>query len=69
MVASEAEVARLIGASLFELNGRHLNDMLPGVIPSVAGVAHWLWERLALHFRMYEVTVWQDDLAASIRRS
>lgn len=68
MVADDQLLQSYMAAAVRELDGRHLNDMLPATIPSVNGIAAWFWENLALHFKMQEVTVWQDDLAASVRR-
>jgi len=68
LVANDGELLKRIEDLRAELNGRHLNDMLPGVIPSAQGLANWFWERLALHYQLDEVTVWQDDLEASLRR-
>jgi 6-pyruvoyltetrahydropterin/6-carboxytetrahydropterin synthase len=67
-VVNYAEFEKRIADLLIELDGRHLNDMLPGVIPSAQGLANWFWERLALHYQLDEVIVWQDDLEASLRR-
>ena len=68
LVADEAAARSLLTQSLAELDARNLNDMLAPALPSVQGVASWLWERFALHYKLDEVTVWQDDLAASVRR-
>lgn len=67
MVANEQEVLDAIASCTFEISGRHLNDQLPAIIPSAQGIANWVWERLALRFQLYEVTVWQDNLRASVR--
>lgn len=68
LVVNEQELRESLANLLAELDRRSLNDMLAPAMPSVQGVAGWLWERLALHYRLDEVTVWQDDLAASVRR-
>lgn len=68
MVANDSEAREALDSVLYEINYRDLNEQLPAVIPSVQGIANWIWERLALRFQLYEVTVWQDDLGASIRR-
>jgi 6-pyruvoyltetrahydropterin/6-carboxytetrahydropterin synthase len=68
MVANDVDARLALNDLLYELNNRHLNDQLPAVIPSPQGIANWIWERLALRFQLYEVTVWQDDLGASVSR-
>ena len=43
-----------------ELDGRWLNDMIPGVLPTPDGIAAWFMERLLLHFpRVTRVTLWE----------
>jgi len=43
-----------------ELEGRHLNSMIPGVRPTPDGIGTWFMERLLLHFpRVSRVTVWE----------
>jgi 6-pyruvoyltetrahydropterin/6-carboxytetrahydropterin synthase len=43
-----------------ECDGRYLNEMLPGVIPSPHGIARWFMERLLDQWpRVAEVTVWE----------
>ena len=68
MVANDMEVREDLDKVLYEINYRNLNDMLPAVIASPQGVANWIWERLALRYQLHEVSVWQDDLRASLRR-
>jgi len=68
LVANDIDFFDRLNALTEEIANRHLNDMLPGIIPSAQGVAGWYWERLSLHYRIDEVTVWQDDLQASLRR-
>ena len=57
-----------LDALVAELANRHLNEMMPGVIPSAQGIAIWFWERLALQYQLDEVKVWQDDVEAALRR-
>ncbi len=48
-----------------ELDGRHLNDMIPGVVPTPDGIAGWFMERLLLSFpRVTRVTVWERPQCA-----
>lgn len=68
LVANDVDLFAKLEEIRNEIHNRHLNDMLPGVIPSAQGLANWFWERLALFYRLDEVTVWQDDLQASKRR-
>lgn len=68
MIANDVDFFERLTALRDEIHNRHLNDMLPGVIPSAQGLANWFWERLALHYKLDEVTVWQDDLQSSLRR-
>lgn len=68
MIANDRDLLSAIANVIFEISGRHLNDQLPAIIPSAQGIANWVWERLALRFQLHEVTVWQDDLRASISR-
>jgi 6-pyruvoyltetrahydropterin/6-carboxytetrahydropterin synthase len=68
MVANDNDLMTVVDTTLEELDNRHLNDMLPALIPSAQGVAAWLWERLQMKFQLYEVTIWQDDLRASVHR-
>lgn len=53
-----------------ECDGRNLNDMLPGVIPSPHGVARWFMERLLDQWpRVVEVTVWERPCCSgTVRR-
>lgn len=67
-VADYGEFDKRVNDLLRELDGRDLNAMMPGTIPSAQGIANWFWERLTLHYRLDEVLVWQDQLLASIRR-
>lgn len=48
-----------------ELDGRQLNDMIPGVVPTADGIASWFMERLLLSFpRVTRVTVWERPQCA-----
>ena len=52
------DLARLLA----ELDGRHLNDMLPGTHTMPENIAAWVLERLSLQYRtLYKVKVWQDE--------
>lgn len=43
-----------------ELEGRSLEDMMPGAETAVSGIASWFVERLALTFpKLTRVTVWE----------
>ena len=58
--------AQLLGGDLsnlmLELNGRHLNDMLPGTHTMAENVAAWVMERLSLQYKtLYKVKVWLDE--------
>src|SRR5512141_3107095 len=55
MVADEAEFRKRLDSLLYEVNYRHLNDQLPAVIPSVQGIANWIWERLSIDYQVHEV--------------
>lgn len=47
---------------LFEIDGRNLNEMLPGVQPTANGVAAWILERISgLHPQITSVEVWQGE--------
>jgi 6-pyruvoyltetrahydropterin/6-carboxytetrahydropterin synthase len=48
-----------------ELEGRLINDMLPGVVPTPDGIAAWFMERLSLGFpRITRVTLWERPQCA-----
>jgi 6-pyruvoyl-tetrahydropterin synthase len=53
-----------------ECDGRYLNDMLPGVIPSPHGIGRWFMERLMDQWpRVQEVTVWERPCCSgTVRR-
>jgi 6-pyruvoyl-tetrahydropterin synthase len=53
-----------------ECDGRNLNDMLPGVIPSPHGVGRWFMERLLDQWpKVVEVTVWERPCCSgTVRR-
>lgn len=53
-----------------ECDGRYLNDMLPGVIPSPHGIGRWFMERLMGQWpRVQEVTVWERPCCSgTVRR-
>lgn len=47
---------------LGEVDGRHLNDMLPGTHTMPENLATWVMERLSLQYRtLFEVRVWVTD--------
>lgn len=47
---------------LGEVNGRDLNEMLPGTHTMPENIAAWVMERLSLQHRtLYKVKVWQDE--------
>lgn len=50
MVVDHGDVARALNAVISELDHRHLNDMLPGVVCSPEGLAAYIRERMILDF-------------------
>jgi 6-pyruvoyltetrahydropterin/6-carboxytetrahydropterin synthase len=59
-VTDTTPLVEAIRGMCFELEGRSLNDMIPGIVPTADGVAAWFMERLLLHFpRVTSVTVWE----------
>lgn len=59
-----------VQALVEECDGRYLNDMLPGVIPSPHGIGRWFMERLMDEWpRVQEVTVWERPCCSgTVRR-
>jgi 6-pyruvoyl-tetrahydropterin synthase len=43
-----------------EIHNRNLPEMLPGIPPTCAGIAGWLFERLRFTVPVVRVTVWQS---------
>jgi hypothetical protein len=57
-VEANADIKHALASLVVELDGRQLEDMMPGADTSAAGVAAWLMERLALRFpRLVRVSV------------
>lgn len=57
---SDSELVDQLQLLRLELHDRSLNDMLPGVPSTAAGLAAYVMERLSLaHPRLYKVRVWQ----------
>ena len=52
-------------AVVAEINGRHLEDMMPGVLTTNEGIAAWLLERLPT---AHEVTVETRTESATVHR-
>jgi 6-pyruvoyl-tetrahydropterin synthase len=55
---------------LDEVNGRHLNEMLPGTHTMPENIAAWVLERLGLQYHtLFVVQVWMDeDTFVTVRR-
>jgi len=68
-LAPQSLLADLSGV-LAELDGRHLNDMLPGTHTTPENIGAWVIERLSLQYRtLYKVKVWLDEREyTSVRR-
>ncbi len=68
MIAPEAEARAYIWKVLAEVDHRDMNDMIKPAIPSVNGFAAWIWERLALEYKLDEVRVWHEHAEGALRR-
>lgn len=49
-VVDHADLAKALHRVVREIRGRHLNDMLPGVIPTPEGVGLYIRERMILEW-------------------
>lgn len=66
-VDGSSDLATGLAHVIVELDHKHLNDMLPGVVPTPEGIAAWVHERLLLASpRLTSVTVDDGDYAATL---
>ena len=53
-----AELA--LDACILEIDRRNLPEMLPGIPPTCAGIAGWIFERMRSECSVTRVVVWQS---------
>jgi 6-pyruvoyl-tetrahydropterin synthase len=56
----ETTAASVLDENLAEIHSRNLPEMLPGIPPTCAGIAGWLFERMRFTCAVVKVTVWQS---------